>query len=184
MALDKSLLSSFQFAVQAALAYAYFGITNYRHPLRRQAFKRIRIIQRRTKSLLTPLEAYTLFSAACSTKHLAGDAAELGVYNGSSARIILEAIGPQKAFHLFDTFGGLPKVGTTDRLFHNGQFNADVERVRSNMAGFDNALFHVGYFPATAEPAADRSFSFVHLDADLYQSTLDALRFFYPLMLR
>ncbi len=182
--MDKSLLSTAQLATQAALAHVYYGITNFRHPLRKQKFETIRTIQQRTKSLLTPLEAYTVFSTACSTRHLAGDAAELGVYNGSSARIILEAIGSEKALHLFDTFDGLPEVGKDDRLFHTGQFKVDLQRVKANLTGFNKVHFHVGYFPATAGPVADRSFSFVHLDADLYQSTLDGLRFFYPRMLR
>ena len=34
--------------------------------------------------------------------------------------------------------------------------------------------------PATAAPVSDLRFSFVHLDVDLHQSTLDALQFFYP----
>jgi O-methyltransferase len=37
-----------------------------------------------------------------------------------------------------------------------------------------------GIFPETATGLEDETFAFVHLDADLYQSTLDGLNFFYP----
>jgi predicted O-methyltransferase YrrM len=37
-----------------------------------------------------------------------------------------------------------------------------------------------GLFPLTAGPVADRKFSFVHLDVDLYESTKASLEWFYP----
>ncbi len=42
--------------------------------------------------------------------------------------------------------------------------------------------FYKGYFPETGEPVKDKRFSFVHLDVDLHESTLQALQFFYPRM--
>ena len=37
-----------------------------------------------------------------------------------------------------------------------------------------------GIFPDSANPIQEKKFSFVHLDADLYRSTIDCLRYFYP----
>jgi O-methyltransferase len=37
-----------------------------------------------------------------------------------------------------------------------------------------------GLFPHTAEAVKDKVFGFVHLDVDLYESTLAGLKFFYP----
>ena len=45
-------------------------------------------------------------------------------------------------------------------------------------------FIYKGWFPATAGPVEDRRFSLVHLDVDLYQSTLDALDFFYGRLVR
>ena len=42
--------------------------------------------------------------------------------------------------------------------------------------------FHPGIFPAPAEALKSEWFSFVHLDMDLYEGTLGALRFFWPRM--
>ena len=39
-----------------------------------------------------------------------------------------------------------------------------------------------GVFPETSVSVSTKKFSFVHLDANLYQTTLDALEFFWPRM--
>lgn len=44
--------------------------------------------------------------------------------------------------------------------------------------------FYKGLFPQTAEPIKDKKFAFVHLDTDLYESTLEGLKFFYPRMVK
>jgi hypothetical protein len=66
--------------------------------------------------------------------------------------------------------------------FVQGDYSADIETVRKNLSACTNVHYHAGFFPKTAAAVADLRFSFVHLDADLYQSTLDALAFFYPRM--
>jgi hypothetical protein len=55
--------------------------------------------------------------------------------------------------------------------------------VREYISGFPNVFVHPGLFPDTAAPVADERFSFVHLDADLYESTKSALQFFYQRMI-
>lgn len=53
--------------------------------------------------------------------------------------------------------------------------------VRRNLTPWSDRLeFHPGYFPDSAQGLEDLAFSFVHLDLDLYQSTVDALRWFWP----
>ena len=50
-----------------------------------------------------PYEAYMLYSIAKSQQELDGDMAEVGVYQGGSAKLISEVKGDRKLF-LFDTF--------------------------------------------------------------------------------
>ena len=50
------------------------------------------------------------------------------------------------------------------------------------LAGFDNYRVYKGWIPERFPDIADRGFSFVHVDVDLYQPTLDSLKFFYPRM--
>jgi O-methyltransferase len=46
--------------------------------------------------------------------------------------------------------------------------------------GSDRVHYYPGLFPGTAASLTGHTFSFVHLDADLYESTLAAFEFFYP----
>lgn len=136
-----------------------------------------------------PYEAYTVYSIARSQSRLEGDMAEVGVYQGGSAKIICEA-KDQRALHLFDTFAGLPKVSEKDTHFgvkywKDGEFsNTSEKAVRDYLSKYKNVFFHKGRFPETADPVKGTKFSFVHLDVDLYQSTLDCLEFFYPHLIR
>lgn len=63
--------------------------------------------------------------------------------------------------------------------FYAGQFQSNLDDVRGYI-GTDRVHYHQGLFPETATPLNDSLFSFVHLDADLYESTMSAFQFFYP----
>lgn len=111
------------------------------------------------------------------TNCLTGDVAEFGVYRGGSAKLIGH-FAPGAALHLFDTFSGIPCDDPFPGAHRRGDF-ADTSS--SEVLGFLNnprALAHVGVFPSTAPP--DVRYRFVHLDADLYESTKDALKYFLP----
>ena len=129
------------------------------------------------------LERYHLWSWARRAAGAPGAFAEVGVYRGGSARILCEAKGASP-LHLFDTFGGMPSTNpATDGAFKAGDFSdGTLAHVRAYLAGYENVYFHPGVFPASATAIAPANlvFQFVHLDVDLYQSTLDGLKFFYP----
>jgi hypothetical protein len=133
-----------------------------------------------------PRERYNLWALARQVQTLEGAFAEAGVYDGGSARILCEAKGAEH-LHLFDTFEGMPETDPkADPHFVAGQFaDTNRQRVESYLAAFPNVHFHQGFFPASAvDVPADRGFKFVHLDMDLYRSTLDGLRYFYPRLVR
>jgi hypothetical protein len=109
-----------------------------------------------------------------------GDLAEVGVYQGASAKLICEMRAPGKTLHLFDTFKGLPDPGDHDTGFIAGEYECSLESVKHYLRKYGNVHFYKGYFPGTAGPVEDRVFSFVNLDVDLYESTRGALEFFYP----
>ena len=56
------------------------------------------------------------------------------------------------------------------------------EEVREYLKKYPNTQVHKGLFPETGKPIEEKSFSFVHLDVDLYESTFNCLGFFYPKM--
>jgi hypothetical protein len=134
--------------------------------------------------LLDDSEACQLFNAVRQTAKLGGDLAEVGVYRGGSAKLICEAKG-DRPLHLFDTFDGLPDPSALDeRRFQRGQYAGSFEAVQRFLAPYAKVYLHKGFFPRSGEPVADKQFAFVHLDVDLYESTVNALDFFYPRLKR
>jgi hypothetical protein len=88
-----------------------------------------------------------------------------------------------RLLHLFDTFSGMPETDPTRDTTHKaGDFaDASLEAVQRYL-GTEGIRYYPGFFPDTThghERALGR-FAFVHLDVDIYKSTLDALCFFYP----
>ncbi len=142
----------------------------------------VRKARRGRESLLSGNEAFTVYSLARSQSALAGEMAEVGVYQGCSAKIISVASGA-KTLHLFDTFAGLPSphADEQDRM-RTGHYAASLPSVRAFLADESNVRFYPGLFPQTAAPVRDVRFSFVHLDVDLKSSTMGCLEFFYPRM--
>jgi len=143
----------------------------------------IRRCRRDAESLLTGNEAFLLHSLAQAQRELGEAMAELGVYQGSSAQIICEAKG-DCPLYLFDTFAGLPKPDEDETcLLRQGQYSASILAVQGLLRAYSKVNFHPGVFPQSAAGIDNIRFSFVHLDADLYTSTLDGLEFFYPRMM-
>jgi O-methyltransferase len=169
-------------AIQYALSLHHREVVSYDQPSRASAVERVRaILIESPPQTMSADEACMIRSAVLTAAKVEGDLAEVGVFRGTSAKVICEAKGG-RLLHLFDTFEGLPEPGAADSAFRKGQYACSLERVREYLKGFPNVQFHPGYFPATGEPVRNRSFSFVHLDVDLHESTLGALRFFYPRM--
>lgn len=143
------------------------------------------------RALLREVEAHTavdvvrlymLFQFARACRHVAGDAAEVGVYRGGTARLLARVFeGSGKRLHLFDTFGGMPDVDPAEDWHQRGDFNdTSLPAVQQYLSDCGNVSFHCGLFPNTAAGLENSRFSFVHVDVDIHRSVLDACRFFYP----
>ncbi len=146
-----------------------------------EILREIRHSRRGVECLLSCDEAFVLQALARAQVGLGGDFAEVGVFEGASARL-LAAVKGANTLHLFDTFEGLPQPGRREGRFSKGMFGARIDLVRRRLEGHDGIAFHPGLFPDTALPVARKRFAFVHLDVDLESSTLAALDFFYPRM--
>lgn len=158
----------------AALSY---GLTQYRHPMRASAIAAARDARRNAHVATTPLECVEIFNAVRACEKIPGDMAEAGVYRGGTAAVMLAA-SKAKRLHLFDTFEGLPHA---EGGFAAGEYRGSVEEVRANLSRWaDRIEPHKGLFPASAAGMEPVRFSFVHLDLDLYDSTLAALEWFWP----
>lgn len=115
-----------------------------------------------------------------------GDFAELGVHKGHSAKLLADTIATADAnrrIHLFDTFEGFDDrdLDGIDASVRKQFEDTSLESVRRFVGRDETCHYHPGYFPGSAEGIpASAKFAFVHLDCDLYQPMLAALKFFYP----
>ncbi len=145
-------------------------------------------IHKQEKSFKDKIRYYALWLQLkrIADKNIEGAIAELGVYKGETAKLIHHMM-PERDFYLFDSFSGLPKQvikedcdGTVRP--QTVQFdNTTPEEVIKYIDG-DTSRLHIkeGVFPDTTEGLTEEQYALVHIDADLYQSTLDALQYFYP----
>jgi len=133
--------------------------------------------------LLKPSEIFLVYSLALAQRKLDGDYSEVGVYRGSSAKMICEA-KRDKPLYLFDTFEGLPEVEKVDVLFSKNLFSVNLDSVRRRLAKYKNVYIFKGLFPETAFVIENKRFAFVHLDVDIYSSTKNCLGFFYDRMVK
>lgn len=115
-----------------------------------------------------------------------GAFAELGVYKGETAAM-LHAMDGSRRLHLFDTFGGfdakdLDLEKNKDERYTTSNFSdTSLEAVQALFANASHAVsFYPGYFPDTTKTLSEKTFALVHIDADLYLPTIEALKFFYP----
>ena len=136
-----------------------------------------------------PYEAFMVHSIVRTQIALEGDMAEVGVYQGGSAKLICET-KKEKELYLFDTFTGLPELSNDDTHFgkkywYKNQFNnTSVDSIEKLLGKYENVHIIKGVFPESGEEIINKKFCFVHLDVDLYKSTIDALRFFFPKMVK
>jgi len=126
------------------------------------------------------------------TLHLRGAIAEAGVGEGESAEAICEVKG-DKTLILFDTFTGLPEtmftpIDTEDdfnKLYiQPNLYSASLEEVKERLQTYMNVEYYKGILPKTFKGLKRKKYCFIHIDLDLYKSTLEALRYFLPRRVR
>lgn len=124
-----------------------------------------------------------------------GDLIECGVWRGGAAifmRAVLKAYGDTKrVVWVADSFQGLPKPDEKrypkdkgDRHWSYPQLAVPLEQVKNNFGKYglldDQVRFLVGWFCDTLPNAPISQLAVLRIDADMYQSTMEALRFLYP----
>lgn len=140
------------------------------------------------RTLLQQDRLWILWQAVKNTAPLGLAAAEVGSYRGGSAFFIasayLEALGREAPLHVIDTFEGHPghKLSEEDSPKHQpGLFSGtSYVEVAGYLRDFALTEVHQGEFSEVAPTLPELEYGFVHLDVDLYEPTLDALRYFGP----
>lgn len=127
-------------------------------------------------------KCFMLYQYASQASALKGDAAEIGLYKGGSAKLIAKTL-PHKTVYMFDTFTGIPPVNESIDRNVETSFKTSLKQIQDVMSDCDNATLHKGIFPQESSKCiTDKHFCFVHIDCDIYQSTMDSLCFFYDRM--
>lgn len=125
-----------------------------------------------------------------------GDVAEFGTMSGQTALVLAMSMAslalphsPKRNLHLFDSFQGFPEITTaTDKItpdVSRGFWSAGackgidkhtLKRVCANAIPADRISIHDGWYNQTL-PAIPRDtrFALIHIDCDLYQSTIEVL---------
>jgi O-methyltransferase len=147
--------------------YERFSVTNYRSYDRKFAMREF------TRLVL----------------HIDGQFAECGVFEGASAYILakeLQVNQSHKKLHLYDSFEGLSSPASIDGThWTKGAMLGRLDDVKDNLQDLaDYLIYHKGWIPDCFDRQSSDAFSFVHIDVDLHQPTLDALEYFYPRMSR
>lgn len=155
----------------------------------KEVIKLIDSLRKEDVFLFKPSELLNIHSFAKYCSSLNGDYIEVGVYRGTSAKVISEAIKSSKTKHslyLFDTFEGIPDTKAVDKLFWKGQFKSEekitnLEFTKERLKKYRFIKFYPGIFPQnTGDILKNKKIAFAHLDVDVHKSTLDALNIIYP----
>jgi O-methyltransferase len=131
---------------------------------------------------------YALAELAKYVVHLPGDTAECGIHAGRGAELICRATQsdhagsrPERHF-AFDSWEGLSTPAAIDGgHWVGGQYAVSLEVARAVVEPY-RVTYLQRWVPDRFDEVADRRFSLVHLDTDLYEPTRDALAFFGPRM--
>lgn len=132
---------------------------------------------------------FNFFNIAKSIRNVPGDLAECGVFHGGSSHLMLAATSEtDKHLHGFDSFEGLSEpneidLESKDYTFkwkkHDMRF--DIQQTHTNLNQHQGRYtLYKGWIPERFSEVADKTFSLVHIDVDLYEPTMAALEFFYP----
>lgn len=144
--------------------------------------KLLRQVRKERKCLNSAFECYNVMSLARAMTRLPGAFAEVGAYQGTTAKLISEVKG-DKPLLVFDTFEGLPPDCEHDPgCHHDGEYTCSLENVSNYLKDYSNVTYHKGIFPDSARDVPDQQYAFVHFDVDLYEGTLGCLEYFYPRM--
>jgi O-methyltransferase len=135
------------------------------------------------------LRYWQLYQLAEAVVTPGAEVAEFGVYQGATARILADVMArrsPDAELHLFDTFVGMPSEEGYDysgEEYRPGDLgDVDVRAVRAVVERDGvHPVFHIGTFKDTLpEAEATGRLSLSHIDADLYESVLEACEWCYP----
>jgi hypothetical protein len=130
------------------------------------------------------LGTWLIWGLLARTRGLAGNAVELGVYEGGNAyyaALFMALHADLRTYFLVDSYEGFPEMSTYDPLEMKDKFKDNsIVDVRKRFVQFPNFKVVKGIIPAILDTFDEQDYSFVYYDCDLYQPALASLEHFYP----
>lgn len=144
--------------------------------------------------------AFTLARYVERTAQLAAPKIECGVFQGFSALLackVLKALDSGfdgSGYCLCDSYEGLSSPSEGDLIYPAGpantnkavlshamgHFAVDLNTVQARFGDFPGLDFQKGWIPEVFSNLLDTTWSFVHIDVDLYGPTYASLEYFHP----
>ncbi len=130
-------------------------------------------------------------------KNIPGEFAECGVWNGNSffaTKYLIDKHKSSKSIYLFDSFeGGLSEfkeealkgssiISGIEAEQVRRQFRSSYPSLVGKTKDLSNVFINKGWIPAILNKQQDRSYSFVHIDVDLYEPTFESHKYFFERM--
>jgi hypothetical protein len=143
-----------------------------------------KIIKER-RGFLNRKRFYTLWEAVKNLRSQDQPVAEVGVFRGGSAKFILKSLEffkKKNRFYIFDTFSGHIEVNKEfdgEHRVGKNFCNTTKEEVSEYLSGFAVSIFKGDFKKTSIEIDHLWNFGLVHLDVDVYPTTVFALDFFY-----
>ncbi len=162
--------------LQWAASKMSYGIVNYRHPARAKVLGAVKDSYRKTYTATTPMECAEIYQAVLACEKIPETWRRL-VF--SSEELLSSYFPHRKNAFISLIPSRASRMGEGD--FQAGEWTGSLPDVKRNLAEHESRLeFHPGFFPASTAGLDELRFSFVHLDLDLYDSTIAALEWFWP----
>ena len=134
-------------------------------------------------TLVDKIRCFMIYQYAKQVAILSGDVAEVGVYKGGTAKLLVKTFEPAlKTVHLFDTFSGMPPTDPNKDIYKEGDFgDITLESVKTFLQDCKNVCLYPGLFPQSIpDSLKKKKFCMVHIDVDIYKSVMNCCEFFYP----
>ena len=125
-----------------------------------------------------------------------GDIVEFGCYAGTTSlfiRRLLDEKGEsaKRAFHVYDSFEGLPEKSKPDLSAAGEAFQAGKLAVSKKdflhefrAANLAPPIVHKGWFSQLTDNDVPQNIAFAFLDGDFYDSIMDSLKLVWPRMMK
>ena len=117
-----------------------------------------------------------------------GVMAELGVYQAETA-VVLQAIAPERALWLFDTFEGFRNDDLKEEFGNAKNYDAtsfadtSVALIMEKLNHAGNVNIFKGNFADISSQIPEQKYALVSIDADLAAPTIAGLQYFWPRLL-